>query len=108
MMMIALFFQLLVAVLIQVERLRGVITSGILFIFWLLMSLAGIIPFYTLIELEVPVMILSFWTDRSRQTVQTQIRLLLEERSDQGLHCLLFNLHLFDEIPLRLSFGFEF
>ena len=35
------------------------------------------------------VMILSFWTD----TVQTQIRLLLEEQSDQGLHCLLFHLH---------------
>ena len=27
------------------------------------------------------------------------IRLLLEEQSDQGLHCLLFHLHLFDEIP---------
>ena len=39
----------------------------------------------------------------SRQTVQTQIRLLLEEQSDQGLHRLLFNLHLFDEIPLSLS-----
>ena len=24
---------------------------------------------------------------------------LLEEQSDQGLHCLLFPLHLFDEIP---------
>ena len=46
-------FQLLVAVLIQVERLRGVITSGILFVFWFLMTLAGIIPFYTLIKLEV-------------------------------------------------------
>ena len=23
----------------------------------------------------------------------------LEEQSDQGLHCLLFHLHLFDEIP---------
>ena len=23
----------------------------------------------------------------------------LEEQSDQGLHCLLFNLHLFDEVP---------
>ena len=40
-----------------------------------------------------------FSTDRSGKTVQTQIRLLLEEQSDQGLHCLLFNLHLFDEIP---------
>ena len=50
------------------------------------------------------VMILSSRTDRSRQTVQTQIRLLLEEQSDQSLHCLLFNLHLFDKIPLKLSF----
>ena len=42
-----------------------------------------------------------FWTDR----LQTQIRLLLEEQSDQGLHCLLFQLHLFDEIlPLCLNF----
>ena len=49
---------------------------------------------------EGTVMIQSFWTDRSRQTVQTQIRLLLEKQSDQGLHCLLFHLHLFDEIPL--------
>ena len=45
------------------------------------------------------VMILIFQTDRSGQTVQTQIRLLLEKQSDQGLHCLLFHLHLFDEIP---------
>ena len=37
------------------------------------------------------VMTLSFQTDRSGQTVQTQIRLLLEEQSDQGLHCLLFH-----------------
>ena len=40
-------------------------------------------------------MILSFWTDWSGQTVKTQIRLLLEEQSDQRLHCLLFNLHVF-------------
>ena len=33
-------------------------------------------------------MTLKFRTDKSRQTVQTQIRLLLEEQSDQGLHCL--------------------
>ena len=45
------------------------------------------------------VMTLSFRTDRFGQTVQTQIRLLLEEQSDQGLHCLLFHLHHFDEIP---------
>ena len=44
------------------------------------------------------VMILSFWTDRSGQTVQTQIRLLLEEQSDQGLHCLPFCLHRLDSL----------
>ena len=42
------------------------------------------------------IMFLSFRTDRSRQTVQTQLRLLLEEQSDQGLHCLQFLLHLLD------------
>ena len=40
------------------------------------------------------VMTLSFRKDRFRQTAQTQIRLLLEEQLDQGLHCLLFHLHL--------------
>ena len=34
------------------------------------------------------VTIISFRTDRPGQTVQTQIRLLLEEQYDQGLHCL--------------------
>ena len=34
-------------------------------------------------------MTLSFRTDRFGQTVQTQIRLLLEKQSDQGLHCFL-------------------
>ena len=45
------------------------------------------------------VMILSFRTDMLKQTVQTQIRLLLEEQSDQGLHCLLLHLHSFNKIP---------
>ena len=55
------------------------------------------------------VMTLSFRTDRSGQTVQTQIRLLLEEQSDQGLHCLLFHLHNFDKIPYGLAkiFGIQ-
>ena len=44
-------------------------------------------------------MILSFRTDRSEQTVHTQIRLLLEEQSDQSIHCLLFHFHLFDKYP---------
>ena len=47
---------------------------------------------------HVTVMVISFRTDRSGQTVQTQIRLLLEEQSDQGLHCLPFHLHLFSKI----------
>ena len=38
-------------------------------------------------------MILSFRTDMHGQTVHTQIKLLLEEQSDQGLHCLQFHLH---------------
>ena len=49
---------------------------------------------------ETTVMILSFRTDRSEQTVQTQIRLLLEEQSDQGLHCLPFRLHRLDSFTL--------
>ena len=53
-------------------------------------------------------MILNFRTDRSVQTVQTQIRLPLEEQSDQGLHYLHFHLRLFGEIPLDLASLFEF
>ena len=49
-------------------------------------------------ELLTTVMILSFRTDRPGQTVQTQIRLLLEEQSDQGLHCLPFRLHRLDSL----------
>ena len=48
------------------------------------------------------------FADRSGQTVQTQIRLLLGEQSDQGFHCLLFHLHLFDEIPLVLGLCLNF
>ena len=44
------------------------------------------------------VMILNFRTDMPGQPVQTQIRLLLEEQSDQGLHCLLFRLHRLDSL----------
>ena len=42
-------------------------------------------------------------SQRSAQIVQTQIRLLLEEQSDQGLHCLLFHLHHFDKIHFRFG-----
>ena len=44
------------------------------------------------------VIILNIGTDMSEQTVQTQIRLLLMEQSDQGLLCLLFCLHLLNTI----------
>ena len=44
------------------------------------------------------VIFLNIGTDRSEQTVQTQIRLLLMEHSDQGLLCLLFCLHLLNTI----------
>ena len=54
------------------------------------------------------VMILSFRTDMPGQTVQTQIRLLLEEQSDQGLHCLQFPLHLFDAWLLGKAILFNF
>ena len=44
------------------------------------------------------VMILSFRTDMPGQTVQTQIKLRLEEQSDQGLHCLPFCLDHLDSL----------
>ena len=43
-------------------------------------------------------MILSFRTDLSGQIVQTQIRVHLEEQSDQGLHYLQYCLHLLDAL----------
>ena len=54
------------------------------------------------------VMILCFRTPGSGQIVQTKIRLLLEEQSDQRLHCWLFHLHLFDEIPKGFASFLEF
>ena len=55
-------------------------------------------------------MILSFQTDRPGQTVQTQIKLLLEveEQSDQGLHCLQFSLHLLDALLYGKATLFNF
>ena len=32
--------------LVQVERLKGYVTSGVLFIYWLLLLVAGIVPLY--------------------------------------------------------------
>ena len=44
------------------------------------------------------VQILCIGTDRSQQTVQTKIRLLLQKQSDQGLRCLPFHQHLLDAL----------
>ena len=50
------------------------------------------------IEVGFTVQILCVGTDRSQQTVQTKIRLLLKKQSDQGLHCLPFHQHLLDAL----------
>ena len=44
------------------------------------------------------VQVLCIGTDRSQQTVQTKIRLLLKKQSDQGLRCLPFHPHLLDAL----------
>ena len=44
------------------------------------------------------VQILCIGTDRSQQTVQTKIRLLLKKQSDQGLRCLPVHQHLLDAL----------
>ena len=44
------------------------------------------------------VQILCIGTDRSQQTVQTKIRLLLKKQSDQGLRCLPFHQHILDAL----------
>ena len=48
--------------------------------------------------LAVAVNFLNIGADISEQTVQTQIRLLPEEQSDQGLHCLSLHLPLLDAL----------
>ena len=52
--------------------------------------------------------ILSFRTHRPGQTVQTQIRLLLEDQSGQGQHCLQFPLHILDALRLNKATLFNF
>ena len=48
--------------------------------------------------IQLTVKILCIGTDRSQQTVQTKIRLLLKKQSDQGLRCLPFHQHLLDAL----------
>ena len=47
------FVQLLAAVLSQIERSRGVVTSGVLFVYWLLLTVINVIPMYSYILLDV-------------------------------------------------------
>ena len=49
-------------------------------------------------DVQFTVQILCIGTDRSQQTVETKIRLLLKKQSDQGLHCLSFHQHLLDAL----------
>ena len=44
------------------------------------------------------VQILCIGTDKSQQTVQAKIRLLLKKQSDLGLRCLPFHQHLLDAL----------
>ena len=53
------------------------------------------------IQICTATMILSFRTDSFEETVLTQIRLLLKEQPDQGLHCLQISLHLLDTLLSR-------
>ena len=53
-------------------------------------------PKVTKVKYVTTVQILCIGTDRSQQTVQTKIRLLLKKQSDQGLRCLPFHQHLLD------------
>ena len=54
------------------------------------------------------VMFLNFWTDKSEQTVKTQIRLHLEEQFDQGVHCFPFHLHRLDALIYGKFILFKF
>ena len=53
---------------------------------------------YAALGADTTVQILCIGTDRSQQTVQTKIRLLLKKQSDQGLRCLPFHQHLLDAL----------
>lgn len=39
-------FQFIAVIVIQIERVKGVPTSGVLFLFYTLLVIAGIVPFY--------------------------------------------------------------
>ena len=75
--------------------------------FWILLNSVSLASYFWYIgkqyrprwdAAQYTIMILSFRTDMPGQTVQTQIRMFLEEQSDQGLHCLPFRLHRLDSL----------
>ena len=53
------------------------------------------------------ILVLNFRNCMSRQKVQMLIKLLLEEQSDQGLHAVLFHLHLLDTFPYGMTTSLE-
>ena len=57
-----------------------------------------ILELFLQIHLQCTVIFSCFHAERLKQTVKTEIRLLLdlEEQSDQGLHCLPYNSHLYE------------
>ena len=55
---------------------------------------------------KITILIQSFRTDRSGQTVKTQIR--LQEQSDQGLYCLQVHLHLLGALFFSKAIVFKF
>ena len=75
------------------DRCRSTVSelifAAIYFCIFVFMDFVAAIYFCGLHIKQTTVIVISFRTDKSGQTVQTQIRLLLEEQSDQGLHCLL-------------------
>ena len=60
------------------------------------------------IKFTTTILALIFQTDRPYQTMQTQIRLLLQENSDQGLHCLSFQLHLWTNFSMKKHISLYF
>ena len=51
--MVQLFVQLYSAVLVYWERRRGLVTSGVQFLFWFLTTVSDVIPFYSSIIQKV-------------------------------------------------------
>eukprot|EP00106_Octopus_bimaculoides_P000581 XP_014768023.1 PREDICTED: multidrug resistance-associated protein 1-like [Octopus bimaculoides] len=71
-------------ILIQVERINGILTSMVLFLFWLLSLLTGIIPFY------------SYIIEKMYQTDEIMFSLFYVEYI---LLCIQLVLHCFAEVP---------